>query len=165
MVKTVQSSNWVRMVDWMRSSVSRSMAAVASSRMRILVFLRRARARHTSCLWPTLSTQRHRRKMREKRKLGPPRPFHPSVNPHPPEVLSALRALQLQLGRLVADKPVEVRVLQSFPHFFIVVLVKGVQVHPQSAWEQNRLLRRRKHFSDWPLALNWKFLLHFKVPD
>lgn len=59
MVKTVQSSNWVRMVDWMRSSVSRSIAAVASSRMRILVFLRRARAKHTSCLWPTLYTQQH----------------------------------------------------------------------------------------------------------
>lgn len=59
MVKTVQSSNWVRMVDWMRSSVSRSIAAVASSRMRILVFLRRARAKHTSCLWPTLKIQQH----------------------------------------------------------------------------------------------------------
>lgn len=56
MVKTVQSSNWVLMVDWMRSSVSRSIAAVASSRMRILVFLKRARAKHTSCLWPTLET-------------------------------------------------------------------------------------------------------------
>lgn len=57
MVKTVQSSNWVRMVDWMRSSVSRSIAAVASSRIRILDFLRRARAKHTSCLWPTLKTR------------------------------------------------------------------------------------------------------------
>lgn len=50
MVKTVQSSNWVLMVDWIRSSVSRSMAAVASSRTKILVFLSRARAKHTSCL-------------------------------------------------------------------------------------------------------------------
>lgn len=56
MVKTVQSSNWVLMVDWMRSSVSRSIAAVASSRMRMRDFLRRARAKHTSCLWPTLQT-------------------------------------------------------------------------------------------------------------
>lgn len=55
MVKTVQFSNWVLMVDWMRSSVSRSIAAVASSRIRILVFLRRARAKHTSCRCPTLN--------------------------------------------------------------------------------------------------------------
>ena len=40
-------------VAWMRSSVSRSTAAVASSRTKILVFLRMARARQTSCLWPT----------------------------------------------------------------------------------------------------------------
>lgn len=57
-VKTVQSSNCVRIVDWIRSSVSRSMAAVASSRIRILVFLRRARAKQTSCLWPTLSNEK-----------------------------------------------------------------------------------------------------------
>ena len=48
MVMTVQSGNSERMVFWMRSSVSRSTAAVASSRTRILVFLRRARARHTN---------------------------------------------------------------------------------------------------------------------
>lgn len=57
MVSTVQSSNCVRMVIWIRSSVSRSMAAVASSRIRILVLRRRALARHTSCLWPTLQAQ------------------------------------------------------------------------------------------------------------
>lgn len=49
----------------------------------------------------------------------------------PPEVLSSLRTLQLQLGRLVADELVEVRMLQSFPHVFVAVLVEGVQVHPQ----------------------------------
>lgn len=54
MVSTVQSSNWVRMVPWMRSSVSRSMAAVASSKTRTRLLRSRARARHTSCLWPTL---------------------------------------------------------------------------------------------------------------
>lgn len=57
MVSTVQSTNCVRMVIWIRSSVSRSMAAVASSRIRILVLRRRALARHTSCLWPTLQAQ------------------------------------------------------------------------------------------------------------
>ena len=45
---------WMNLiVAWMRSSVSRSTAAVASSRTKILVFLRMARARQTSCLWPT----------------------------------------------------------------------------------------------------------------
>ena len=50
MVITVQSTNCSRMVFWMRSSVSRSTAAVASSRTKIRVLRSRARARHTSCL-------------------------------------------------------------------------------------------------------------------
>lgn len=50
MVSTVQSANSVRMVAWIRSSVSRSTAAVASSSTRIFVFRSKARARHTSCL-------------------------------------------------------------------------------------------------------------------
>ncbi len=54
MVRTVQSSNWVLIVDCIKLSVSRSTAAVASSKTRILVFLRRARAKQTSCRWPKL---------------------------------------------------------------------------------------------------------------
>ena len=50
MVMTVHSENSCLMVACTRSSVSRSTAAVASSRMRTLVFLRRALARHMSCL-------------------------------------------------------------------------------------------------------------------
>lgn len=56
-VKIVQSTNSCRMVCWMRSSVSRSMAAVASSRTRTCVLRSKALARHTSCLWPTLKYQ------------------------------------------------------------------------------------------------------------
>ncbi len=54
MVSTVQWENSLRMVFWIRSSVSRSTAAVASSRISIRDFLSKARARHSSCLWPTL---------------------------------------------------------------------------------------------------------------
>ena len=50
MVSTVQWENSLRMVVWIRSSVSRSTAAVASSRTRIRLFLSSARARHSSCL-------------------------------------------------------------------------------------------------------------------
>lgn len=57
MVRTVQSSNCVRIVDWMSVSVSRSTAAVASSKTRILVFLSRALARQTSWRCPRLHTQ------------------------------------------------------------------------------------------------------------
>ena len=55
MVITVESLNSLRMVCWIRSSVSKSTAAVASSRMRILVFRRSARARQTNCRCPTLN--------------------------------------------------------------------------------------------------------------
>jgi hypothetical protein len=41
-----------------RSSVSKSTAAVASSRIRTLVFLSRALAKHISWRWPTLLTER-----------------------------------------------------------------------------------------------------------
>lgn len=58
MVRTVQSSNCVRIVDWMSVSVSRSTAAVASSKTKILVFLSKALARQTSWRWPRLHGQR-----------------------------------------------------------------------------------------------------------
>lgn len=75
MVSTVQSSNCVRMVDWMRSSVSRSTAAVASSNTRILVFRSRARARHTSWRCPTLDQEEKARGQRVKTSPDPePRP-------------------------------------------------------------------------------------------
>ena len=50
MMMTVHSENSCLMVAYTVTSVSRSTAAVASSRMRTLVFLSRARARHISCL-------------------------------------------------------------------------------------------------------------------
>lgn len=52
-VRTVQSLNSVRIVLCIKSSVSKSTAAVASSRMRTLVFLNRALLKQISCLWPT----------------------------------------------------------------------------------------------------------------
>jgi len=55
-VSTVQLENSVRMVAWIRSSVSRSTAAVASSNTRILDLRSNARAKHTSWRWPTLNT-------------------------------------------------------------------------------------------------------------
>lgn len=61
-----------------------------------------------------------------------------------PEVLSSLGALQVQFCRLVADKLVEVGLLQSPPHFFIAVLLKGVQVHLQCAGEEDGLLGQRR---------------------
>lgn len=142
MVKTVQSSNWVRMVDWMRSSVSRSIAAVASSRIRILVFLKRARAKHTSCLWPTLEAWRAFKVSSDNYYCL----YYLSIidNCGLPEVLSPLWTLQLQLCWIVANKLVKVGMLQRFPHLFVIVLVKRIQVHSESAWEQNRLLQQEK---------------------
>ena len=48
-VLTVHSLNSSLSVAWMRSSVSRSTAAVASSSTNTFVFRSTARARHTSC--------------------------------------------------------------------------------------------------------------------
>lgn len=56
-VMTVQSANSFRIVFWMSSSVSRSTAAVASSRTRTFVFRRRVLARQTSCRCPTLNSE------------------------------------------------------------------------------------------------------------
>ena len=55
-VRTVQLANSLRIVVWMRSSVSRSTAAVASSSTSILDLRNNARARHTSWRCPTLNT-------------------------------------------------------------------------------------------------------------
>lgn len=63
MVRTVQWENSLRMVVWIKSSVSRSTAAVASSRIKMRDFLNRARARHNSCLCPTLWKEWHVLKM------------------------------------------------------------------------------------------------------
>ena len=52
-VRTVQSENSSLMVFWINWSVWRSTAAVASSRIRILVFRRRALAKQMSWRWPT----------------------------------------------------------------------------------------------------------------
>ena len=57
-VMTVHSRNSLLMVFWMRSSFSRSTAAVASSNTRIFVFRGRARARHTNWHWPTLEKKK-----------------------------------------------------------------------------------------------------------
>lgn len=58
MVRTVQCANSFLMVVWIRLSVSRSTAAVASSRINMRDFLSSARARHSSCRCPTLSVLR-----------------------------------------------------------------------------------------------------------
>lgn len=53
-VRMVQSENSFLTVVCTRLSVSKSMEAVASSKMRIFVFRSKARARQTSCRCPTL---------------------------------------------------------------------------------------------------------------
>lgn len=53
-VKMVQSENSRLIVFCISLSVSKSTAAVASSKTKTLVFLNSARARHTNCLCPTL---------------------------------------------------------------------------------------------------------------
>ena len=54
MVMMVQEWKAKRMVFWINVSVSKSMAAVASSRTNTLVPRSSVLARHTSCLCPTL---------------------------------------------------------------------------------------------------------------
>ena len=61
MVRMVQSWNCVLMVRWTRLSVSRSIAAVASSRTNTLGCRSSALARHSSCRWPTLTKTRRNR--------------------------------------------------------------------------------------------------------
>lgn len=64
-VSTVQWENSLRMVFWMRSSVSRSTAAVASSRMSMRDFRSRARAKQSSCLWPRLLQMKKNQKQQK----------------------------------------------------------------------------------------------------
>lgn len=54
MNSTVHCANQLPRAACIWRSVPGSTAAVASSRMRIWVFRRRARARHRSCFWPRL---------------------------------------------------------------------------------------------------------------
>lgn len=54
MAITVQCWKANRMVFCMRLSVCMSTAAVASSRIRIFVFLSKVLARHSNCRWPIL---------------------------------------------------------------------------------------------------------------
>ena len=61
MVKTVQPWKADLIVPWIRSSVFRSTAAVASSNTRIFVFLKRALAKQTNCFWPTLEREEYSR--------------------------------------------------------------------------------------------------------
>lgn len=52
-VRIVHSLNSVRIVRWIKSSVSKSTAAVASSKINTFVLRNKARARQTSCRCPT----------------------------------------------------------------------------------------------------------------
>ena len=54
MVRIVQSAKLSLIVSWMSASVSKSIAAVASSNTSTLVFRSKARAKQMSCRWPTL---------------------------------------------------------------------------------------------------------------
>ncbi len=54
MVSTVQSAKAALTVSCMRASLAVSTLLVASSRTRTLALRRRARAMHSSCLWPEL---------------------------------------------------------------------------------------------------------------
>ncbi len=56
-VRTVQSENLTRIVFCIKLSVLWSMAAVASSSMRIFVFLSSALVKQINCRWPTLDAK------------------------------------------------------------------------------------------------------------
>lgn len=57
-----------------------------------------------------------------------------------PKVLSSLTALVGQFVGQTRHKVLQVRKLQSLPHVVISVAVKRIQVHPQRAREQHRVL-------------------------
>ena len=57
-----------------------------------------------------------------------------------PQVISLACTLILQLARQAGHEGLELHCLQRCPDAFICVLLKQVQVHPQRAWEQDRVL-------------------------
>ncbi len=144
MVMTVESTNSVHMVFWMRSLVSRSTAAVASSNTRILVLWRRAQVRHTSWRWPTL----------EGKKLNEEKLYHDHSHLH--EVVPALCHLMLQALLQTRHKSAEVGTLQRWPYLLVSLCVKGVKVHPESPREQNWVLRNKQTINGFYLnTLMW----------
>lgn len=57
-----------------------------------------------------------------------------------PQVISLACTLILQLAGQAGHEGLELHCLQCCPDAFICVLLKQVQVHPQRAWEQDRVL-------------------------
>lgn len=141
MVRTVQSSNWVRIVDCIRLSVSRSTAAVASSKTRILVFLRRARARQTSCRWPKLKPRISNQKQSDQVLENIAKKREESCQEFVPEILSTLWTLMVEFVRQARHKVLEMCEFQSSPHLLIGVAIEGIQIHTQGTWEQHWILR------------------------
>ena len=57
-----------------------------------------------------------------------------------PDILTALRNLMLQFGRLCHDELLEIGMLQRSPYLLVRVPSKRVQIEAQCAGEEHRLL-------------------------
>lgn len=126
MVMTVHSLNSVRIVCCIRSSVSMSTAAVASSKIRIFVLRRSVRAKQTSCLCPTLKKyENFSRYWGQKLQYLKERYYVVCVctSVVVPEILSAFSTLMLQLIGEFCHKFLQVRMFQSLPDTVVHVQV------------------------------------------
>ena len=165
MVMVVQSANSLLMVSWMRSSVSRSTAAVASSSTSTRVFLRSALARHTSCRCPM-------------ERFSPPSATACCRRRSSPDTYDFRWAFSSACHTLQEAAGDEREIVETYNRFgntrdinkerndpryciyisiidqatlvlppsplcapVVVVLVAGVEVHPEGAGEQHRVLR------------------------
>lgn len=162
-VSTVQSLNWERIVRWIKSSVSRSTAAVASSRTNTLVLRSSARPRHTNCLWPTL----HRTIYKLKQTFFSTQEilwyyqWHLTVNSCAiPKIVATLCDLMMQAQVQSLDKVFEVSQLQRCPHSFIRLFVEGVKVHPQCTREQHWVLPTSTQVYIWESVFWARFLVY-----
>ena len=170
---TVHSLNSVLMVCWMRSSVSKSTAAVASSRTRILVLRNKARARHTNCRCPTL--KRHELLVVLSWKIHGifTNPFGSNISKTPdfgkqtisiwkvifseyvhivynlPEVLPSFWTLMAQPILQSAYIVFKVGMFQSLPQLVVWILFKGVQVYSKAAREDDWVLCKSIFKSQW----------------
>ncbi len=160
-VITVQSLNWVLMAPCMKSSVSRSIAAVASSRTRIFVRLNSALAKHTSCLWPTLKLEkRSRTKGKKKKKRDNDVGWVAALSQvltrrvemlsrrssSIPQIASTFRYLVIDAQGQTFDVFFQVGVFQGFPQLLVTVLLERVEVHPQRSRKKHGVLFvRGKH--------------------
>ncbi len=123
------------------SSVQARQSDANLPRMRIFVLRSRARARHTSCFWPTL--ERNIRGSMAESHLQQEHLVDSSatlLNRPIPEVPTALRALVLQLRGQRRDEVPQVREAQRVPHVGVRVARERVQVEANGARKQDRVL-------------------------